>query len=139
MANYYGFGRTNYFRVKDMDVFLNDMSEYSDIEAHKHPSDEGLVCILVTDDDGYGGFPSYDYEKDKEIDFFSIVAGHLADDEVAVFQHVGAEKLRYLTGYSMAVTNDDTGTPQFISVNIDDIYRRVAEEWNLPNVTTATY
>lgn len=140
MANYYGSGRTNYFRVKDFDAFEQLISDFSTVESHR--KEDGSVCLLVVDDDGDGSFPSYVYNDESEeyvdIDFFALVAEHLADDEVAIFQHVGAEKLRYLEGYSVAVTNDDTGDPQFLYVGIGDIYKRVADEWNL-NPTRATY
>lgn len=129
MANYYGSGRTNYFRPKSIHAFKAEMEKYDDITVVD--GNPGHVCLLVNDPDGYGGFPSWDHEKDEEIDFFAIVAAHLADDEVAIFQHVGAEKLRYLSGYSLAVTNNDTGEPQYITINIDDIYTRVNDEWNL--------
>ena len=147
MANFYGSGRTNYFRVKDADAFREEMNRFSSIEIH-NPSggvSSDSFCILVVDGDGYGGFPSEIWEEDQhgdgypvEVDFYEIVAKHLADNEVAIFQHIGAEKLRYLTGYSIAVTNDDVGEPQFITVSIDDIYGRVRNEWNL-DATTATY
>jgi hypothetical protein len=51
----------------------------------------------------------------------------LAPGEVCIFQQVGAEKLRYLSGWAVAVN----GAGERLQISIDDIYTLVRERWSL--------
>ena len=55
-------------------------------------------------------------------------------DSVAVLQEVGHEKLRYLVGVALAVNADG----EILKVSLDDLYPRIAEEWDL-QATPAEY
>jgi hypothetical protein len=109
MANFCGSGRSNYFKVKDPEKFKEWMSNFGDLSLHKHDDDplDNQFCILV--DSECGDVPNeqcVDGEDEyKEIDFFQELAKFLEDDEVVIFMHCGAEKLRYLSGYATAVNN----------------------------------
>ena len=136
MANYYGTTRTNYFRVKDADAFNKWIEQFSGIEIIKK---DGTVGLLFDD-----GMPTIRWvtqkeengdEKDVEveIDFMDELAEHLADDEVAVLQEAGAEKMRYINGYAIAINNKKE-TKQ---INLDDIYALAKELGS--NITKAEY
>lgn len=120
MANYYGSARSNYFVVKDEEAFLLDMEKIPGIIIERGKVDASF-CVLGDDGDG-AGWPSGGYDEDNdvefEIDIVESVYPHLADDEVAIFMECGAEKLRYVSGYSIAVNNK--GETETIS--LDEIY-----------------
>ena len=139
MADWYGAARSNYFKVRDLDAFRKAF-EGIDVKivgsaADDSVAEDGLVCLLG--DDQYGGWPSWicdeETDEDREVDVVQIVAGHLADGEVAVFMQSGAEKLRYITGYAVATNNK--GETRVI--DIDMIYD-LAKDLG-PNVTQACY
>ena len=136
MANYYGTTRTNYFRVKDADAFNKWIEQFSGIEIIKK---DGTVGLLFDD-----GMPTIRWETEDadgneqndvevEIDFMDELAEHLADDEVAVLQEAGAEKMRYINGYAIAINNKKE-TKQ---INLDDIYALAKELGS--NITKAEY
>lgn len=122
MANYYESARTNYFRVKDeaaFKAFMDTVPGCDVVGSHTKP---GMFCVLFTEE----GVPSVrnldepnefgeDYE---EFDFMEELAPHLADGSIAVLTASGAEKLRYVSGYAVAIDN----TGKTVAVNIDDIY-----------------
>lgn len=141
MANYYESARTNYFRVKDIAAFIAFMATVPGSEYHASGDDKpDSFCVLFTED----GVPTArfldepneagdDYE---EFDFMEELAPHLADGSIAVLQGSGHEKLRYVTGYSIAVDN----TGKQVSVNIDDIYALAKKEFGEKSeVTQAHY
>lgn len=138
MANYYASCRTNYFKVKDPEAFKAVMDLVPGIEVHQQ---EDVFCLLGNNDDG-GGWPSAYHPSDDpdadlvELDLPTLVATHLADDQVAVFLEVGAEKLRYLVGYALAINN--AGETRVVS--IDDIYAKAGELTSRPEqISVAEY
>lgn len=133
MANYYGAARTNYFRVKDPEAFEAWASKYQ-VEVIKNA--DGLFGLLSDCPDS-GSWPSsyFDEEKDDyvEIDIMQEVSAMLEDGEVAIFMETGAEKLRYLVGYAVAVNN--RGETETIS--LQDIYSKAKKLGT--NITVAEY
>jgi hypothetical protein len=134
MANYYSSSRSNYFKVKDTEKFkdfLDSTRSLSFIEDK-----EGRVGFLVETEEG---LPYYIYDEEtgeeSELDLAQELSQHLIDGEVAIYQEVGAEKLRYLVGYSVAVNSKG----ETITVNINDIYRIAQEELGGENITTCEY
>jgi hypothetical protein len=138
MATYFSTARTNYFRVKDVDAFNKWIEQFSGLETIVQET-QGTVGILFDD-----GVPNERWETEKdadgteqevdvEIDFMEELAEHLADNEVAILQESGAEKLRYVNGYSIAVNNK--GERREISIN--NIYD-LAKELGT-NITRAEY
>jgi len=125
MANYYESARTNYFRVKDEAAFKAFMDTVPGCDLYgpcESDGKQGMFCVLFTEE----GVPNVrdleepneageDYE---EFDFMEELAKHLADGSIAVLTASGAEKLRYVTGYAVAIDN----TGKTVAVNIDDIY-----------------
>lgn len=102
MANYYGHGRSNYFKVKNAKKFQKWASEWQDIEVAQK---NGLFAIFSECESG--DFPQskngYDGNEASDKDFISSLAPFLAKHSVAVFMHIGNEKMRYLDGYAAAI------------------------------------
>jgi hypothetical protein len=134
MANWVGSARTNYFDVKDVVEFMAALEPF---EVEVHVSDEGgLLCLLARGENG--DFPTSRFDEESEdyvdVDLPALVAEHLTDDSIAVFQEVGAEKLRYLTGWAVAVN----AAGDRVEVNIDDVYAK-AEQVFSGKITQAAY
>ncbi len=128
MANWHGSARSNYVRVKDREMFMDWAQSLPDVEVVE---EEGTFALLATSEDG--GWPSFRSRQDQEdqedeaIDLAAEIADHLAPGEVCIFQQVGAEKLRYLSGSALAVN----GAGETLQISIDDIYTLVRERWKL--------
>jgi hypothetical protein len=140
MANYTSTARTNYFRVKDVDAFNKWIEQFGGIEVVKKTIGLETGFGMLFDD----GVPNERWETEKdadgnehdvdvEVDFMEELAEHLADDEVAIFQEAGAENMRYVNGYTIAINNKK----EVRSINLDDIYE-VAKQLG-KNITKAQY
>jgi hypothetical protein len=74
-----------------------------------------------------GGLPQYiedDKGNVKEFDdFIDELAEHLADGWVAIMKEIGSEKLRYITGFSIAINNKKEKK----IINLDEIYKESEE------------
>ena len=137
MANYGGYARSNYFRVRNASAFLSWVETLPGVVARKEDGPERFVLLVEDGDDG--GWPNWRYyedmEDEEEIDLHAELAEHLAEGEVAILEEVGAEKLRYLVGYAVAVNHRG----ETLSVSIHEIYQKVREAgWN-NDVSTASY
>lgn len=120
MANYYESARTNYFEVKNIDAFKEELKGVKSAEIiSEEKGGKTYVCILS---DYEGGFPWDYYNEDtedyEELDWGGIFKKHLVDGSVAIIIGAGAEKLRYISGYAFAFNNK--GEEKRIS--LDDIY-----------------
>lgn len=136
MANWYGSARSNYFRVKDTEAFLT-WTEHRGLGVFKSEKMPGFLSIYPGDDLDSGGWPSYDMEKDEELDLVTELSEHLAPGEVAVLLEVGAEKLCYLTGQAIAVN----AKGRVVEVTLSEIYRKTARTFRIPEsaITLAQY
>jgi hypothetical protein len=125
MADYYGSSRTNTFRVKNPQEFL-DWTEQFEVNVHQRGPDS----FSLFPETEYGCFPSYIYTEDGEyedLDFFGELSQFLVDDDVVIMMEAGAEKLRYIVGVAQAVNSKG----EFLTVSIDDIYELVKEKWGI--------
>jgi hypothetical protein len=142
MANYYGIGRTNYFRVKDEAAFREAVEGLLGVTLHTRAEVPTLFMLMSDDPDG-GGWrvlpKGADGEADWDAEYVDIadfLAAHLADGEVAIVMESGHEKYRYVTGWAIAVNS--RGERKCVS--IDDIYILARDLTDRPNdITTATY
>ena len=138
MANYIASARSNYFRVKDIDAFLTAMERVPDV--YVETDKDGSVVLTVQNSD-WGGWPSYYYDdengiEEEDFDIAELVSEHLEEDSVAILMEVGAEKLRYVVGYAVAINSK--GEREDISLM--DIYELAAGLTNKPeNVTNCEY
>lgn len=133
MANYYASCRTNYFNVKDVAKFKEEMAAFP-VSVHEK---NGLVTVLGEDADG-GGWPCSVWDEEAqdfvECDFEGVIAEHLTDDSIAVIIEVGAEKLRYLVGWATAInSNGETET-----ISLHDIYAEAEARFGI-KPTVAEY
>lgn len=123
MANYYASCRSNHFKVVDVDKFKAAMPAGIEVDAE----DDGTVVILGADPDG-AGWPSYVYNDETDefddFDLEEVIAPHLQPDSWCVLQEVGAEKLRFLVGESVAFNKN---LEQRFCVSISDIYQHLPE------------
>jgi len=135
MTNWYGSSRSNYFRVKDCEAFLQ-WAEKRGLGVFKSESHAEYFAIYSADNDS-GSWPSYDMDDDTEIDLVAELAQHLPKGQVAILMEVGAEKLRYLTGVAIAVNHKGCAAV----VSLDDIYRKAARTFRVPEnqITRAAY
>jgi hypothetical protein len=133
MANYYATMRSNYFAVHDAQSFI-DWCVGLGLEHITRNTDESETLHgFLGDENGVPSFRFDDGGGDHEIDFYAELSKHLQDGWVAVVMEVGAEKLRYLVGYAVAVNSSG----KCCNVSIERIYqlaKRLGE-----HITEATY
>lgn len=117
MANYYCSVRTNYFRVKDPNAFREFMQTVVASEDSVHVWEEtdrngdptfGFGCfgsVLGVATDGTDGDKEYEDEYDFE-EFIYQLSEHVAPGDAVIMIEVGNEKLRYLVGNALIVTEN---------------------------------
>jgi hypothetical protein len=121
MANYYSMARTNYFAVKNPDLFKEEINTIAnmtgEIEIWDDRADPKKFGLGFPE-----GLPSFAYNEETgeeiEIDWSKVIGSHLEDDWVCIIQEIGWEKLRYLTGRAMAFNNKDGSD----YITLDEIY-----------------
>ena len=136
MANWYGTARSNYFRVKDAEVFVQ-WAKRRGLGVFKIERGADIFAIHGGDSTGDGSWPSYDLDEDSEIDLVRELAEHLPKGQVAVLMEIGAEKLRYLTGVAIAVNHKG----RVVQLTLSDIYYKAARAFRVAEseITQATY
>ena len=111
MANYMATARTNYFRVTDENRYseLFDKLYCEDSIEDFTENKDGIIYH------GFGAYGTIDYlvgdEDDCEYDwdeFITELKKILPDDEAFIYMESGYEKLRYVTGFVLVVTNKET-------------------------------
>lgn len=133
MADYNCVSRTNYFRVKDLPAFKAWVKQRG-LAMFSNEEHAGQFA-LAPGDDYYGAFPSRDSETDEEIDFVRELSAHLEERSVAVILEAGAEKLRYINGYAIAVN----ARGESVQIFLDDIYQLAERQFPGEQVTRAEY
>ena len=118
MANYYATARSSYFTVKDTMAFEAWCKAHN---LHYWTNTDG--CYTITPDDDPGHWPLYEPELDEnddevEFDLETELSKHLATNQVAILIEVGSEKLRYLTGHTVAIHADG----RTCHISLQDIY-----------------
>jgi hypothetical protein len=128
MANYYGVGRSNYFKVKDPAAFMKFIEAF---DCKVVPKGDTFAVLSNAED---GSFMSYPDDSDS----LCIVDGiheHLQEGEVAVFLECGHEKLRYVGGRAIAVHSSGKQT----WLHLSDIYAKAKEAFGVAEITLAEY
>lgn len=132
MANWYGTARSNTVRIKDV-VGLDKALEPFSLWVKRN----GNEFTFFGEDDS-GGWPSYgiltdeteEEEKDTEVAFDPAIhiAPFMEDDQILIMMCVGAEKLRFVTGYAQAYN----AKGKYVAINLDQIYRKAALKFKVP-------
>ena len=136
MATYYGTGRSNYFKVKDVEKFksLLDRSECDLIWKGSKTSDEldssDLVGFIPLTEDGQVFIP-----EDQETNFWDDVSSLLQEGQILIFQSVGSEKTRYINGISLAINCKG----DILEFSLDEIYERAKDYFQVDEITQAIY
>lgn len=134
MANYYEKARTNYFNVKDAEKFQEFIKKFNCIDLVVEEKKGGYALLF----DEETGIPCCYYDddgNDVEVDFVDEVSTHLTDDSIAVFEAVGSEKYRYLSGYAIAVNSRG----ERVDINIAEIYKLAKEKFGVKEISEANY
>ncbi len=122
MANYYGSARSNYFKVKDETAF-QAWAKLRGLEVWEQNTEgEKRFGICPDDNSDSGGWPHFVSDEDggsKVVCIEKELAQHLQNKSVAVLMETGAEKLRYLVGYAIAINNKG----ETVEISLDDIYQ----------------
>jgi len=139
MANYYGSARSNYFRVKDREAFMEDMDKLYGVSISELERDDtGRFVLLGNHDDGGDWCVSEDTDDEDYEDVYlpERVAPHLAEHEVAIFIDAGSEKLCYIHGCAVAINSKG----ESVRIMLSDIYEQAKQLTEHPeNITEATY
>lgn len=116
MANYYGYGRTNYFAVKDEQAFREDIGKtFVELLERKTEEDgQTLFGFLQDDLDTWYAIEADDETGEPEVTWAEFFQKHLADGWVAIIMEVGHEKYRFLNGTATAYNNK--GEERFIDI-----------------------
>lgn len=126
MADYIANARSNYFQVKDPEVFRADAARVG-LEVRNGDSEGAVMVTPDLDAVGDGAWPFETYDEEtgdpEEFDLPQWLAGHLVDGQVAILQEVGSEKLRYLSGVSVAVNSKG----ETRVVTLSDIWEQAQE------------
>lgn len=131
MANFEEKVTSNFFKVKDSKLFINEIEEkqiecfferkYNDNERFAIVSYDGLVAV-----DAYGE----DFEYD---DFIKLIQNHIYDDEIVVIKSIGNEALRYLTADATIVSKEKVEYIEFGKIIKD----KLINEYNLDDEEAA--
>lgn len=134
MADYYASARSNYFRVKDKDAFVNHIQKMvPDVTVDKEETDGKDYYVLLFEE----GIPTWCYDdkyNDVEIDWRAFFAKHLEEDSIAVLMEAGAEKLRYIAGLAFAYN----AKGEELVVSLLDIYGLITSTWGTDLEATPT-
>ena len=125
MANFEEKVTSNFFKVKDSKLFINEIEE-KQIECffeRKHNDNERFAVVsydgLITTDEN-----DEDFEYD---DFIKLIQNHICDDEIVVVKSIGNEKLRYLTADVSIVSKEKIEYIDFKQIIKD----KLINEYNL--------
>jgi hypothetical protein len=122
MANYYATARSNYFRVKDVEVF----TAWCDRRNLNVWTKDDRYAISPNSE---AGWPHADIDTDDEyfeIDLYEELSQHLDPRDIAVLMQIGWEKLRYFTGEAIAIRSSG----ETCRISLDDIYTMAIETFH---------
>ena len=136
MANYNCAVRTNYFHVKDLDVFM-------DLMNRTVGSEDEVELLEEADQDGnpiyafgcYGGIAGLPNESDNEIDddsydrFTDGLQKCVSENDAVIIMESGHEKLRYVTGSAFIITSNDTKYLDVETLALEAIKKMVGTEF----------
>ena len=126
MANFEEKVTSNFFKVKDPKLFINEIEE-KEIECffeRKYNDNERFAIV------SYDGLITEDFEYD---DFIKLIQNHIYDDEIVVIKSIGNEALRYLTADVAIVSKEKVEYIEFGKIIKD----KLINEYNLDDEEAA--
>ena len=126
MANFEEKVTSNFFKVKDPKLFINEIEE-KEIECffeRKYNDNERFAIV------SYDGLITEDFEYD---DFIKLIQNHIYDDEIVVIKSIGNEELRYLTADATIVSKEKVEYIEFGKI----IKNKLINEYNLDDEEAA--
>ena len=126
MANFEEKVTSNFFKVKDSKLFINEIEE-KQIECffeRKYNDNERFAIV------SYDGLVTEDFEYD---DFIKLIQNHIYDDEIVVIKSIGNEALRYLTADATIVSKEKVEYIEFGKIIKD----KLINEYNLDDEEAA--
>ena len=120
MANFEEKVTSNFFKVKDPKLFINEIEE-KQIECffeRKYNDNERFAIV------SYDGLITEDFEYD---DFIKLIQNHIYADEIVVIKSIGNEALRYLTADATIVSKEKVEYIEFGKIIKD----KLINEYNL--------
>ena len=133
MADYEGWARSNYFKVKDIEEFKAFL-EGRGLEILGE-LEEGNIAICPRDGWGWPACYTSDEGEEVGLDLAAELGPHLAHGQVAILMEAGHAKLRYVYGSALAIAWDGRTERQYLS----DIYKLVERTFGVSSVTVAEY
>ena len=131
MANWEGYARSNYFKVKDEEKF-RAWATGLNLEIYE---EGGLFGIASEDGDWPDQRENEETGESESIEIVDELAALLEDGEIVVFQCIGHEKMRYLNGHATAFNS----AGECIDLDLDDIYDKAKRRFNVTAITLAQY
>lgn len=117
MANYNSYTRSNYFKVKNLELFKEQIAKMEGLDLFEY--DDKHICVAI-----YGDLYSID-EEDREYthdDYTKLIQEHIEEDETVFISSVGHEKLRYLGADCTIITKSD--------ITYRNFFNEIAKEFN---------
>ena len=139
--DYYGTGRTNYFKVKDVEAFKKWTTSFggqlitkTTSKSVEHPELVGIILDGVPD---MKHNPAEEGDELVEFDFYEELKSHLQKGQVAVYMESGAEGHRYVTGMAVAMSPGK----EDVTLNINEIYKLAAKSFRVARnkISDASY
>lgn len=118
MANFEGVMRTNYFHVKNADVFFRFMDEVETDDGKLQVLKKGNVADNLLGFGCYGEILGVKDPKTGVVDydaFLSKLQEHVVDGECIIILQVGHEKLNYVVGCATIITPEAIRTEDISS------------------------
>lgn len=128
MANFIGFGRSNFVKVKDEEKFKTFCAEWSSWFKLAEKTENGKKVFALISVHEQGDYPEYTPD-DEYINFLGIISEHLVEEEgnIFVWMQAGSEAERYASGFAEAV--DHTG--KNFGFSLMDIYKQCESEFGV--------
>lgn len=121
MANYYGSGRSNYFRVKDQTLFAQWCEDW---ECEAIEGDDNTVGFLVQTDDGTPYNHQISEQDGEPFDFEQSLQKLILPKEVVIFFSCGFQKMRYGSFCYLTLT-----TQNYVWTTLQDLYDKTQEQF----------
>lgn len=119
MANYNSYTTSNWFEVKDIDSFKDELERVNGTEFFNISDNKVAVAI-------YGPlFSTIDEDGDEEFsedDYYELIKRHIKDGEKVFVSSVGHEKLNYFGADCAIITNE--------KIEFKNFFKDIIEEFN---------